>query len=195
MVYLPTFTINLNQLWGNTSYMDPMGYTIHPKSRYDSVRLTLDKVQVKNVDVIYERALTTSNIEELETWLGLQPGFNSFGWSMIIKTYTAVKVDGNRHSQEVAQYVLQTPTEIIHDMYIKSISCFFWECMPFNRNFSRLSPQDVLKHLGVLRSGEEPARPGFSTPNWQLDFRLRQVRLTGVLLGGGFPSSRVGLVV
>lgn len=65
-------------------------------------RLTLDKVQVKNVDVIYERALTTSNIE------------------------------------------------------------------------------DVLKHLGVLRSGEEPARPGFSTPNWQLDFRLRQVNTSDV---------------
>ena len=51
--------------------------TIHPKSRYDSVRLTLDKVHVKNVDVIYERALTTSNIEERVN--PLQPGFNSFG--------------------------------------------------------------------------------------------------------------------
>ena len=26
LVYLPTFTININQMWINTAYMHPMGY-------------------------------------------------------------------------------------------------------------------------------------------------------------------------
>jgi len=106
-------------------------------------------------------------------WNPLQPGFNSFGWTIIIKKYTVVKyIDGYSHSQKVANTSCKSPQANI-SRYVPSraSSCFCWDCMPC-RDFSRITRRMSWNTWASCAPAKNPQDPVFrhQIGNWIFDY-------------------------